>query len=158
MILGDTLLYLQVNKLLSKDNRWRWEHCLVFGWSVCCEPPPLSRHQKSSHKLIMCLQFTNTKGGVMGWLYGMEMDLYKSRILDGVLVQNKILWAGVSNRMHQCLNFLVLNVHIPTYLGSRGKPFLETSKFFLVCLPIIDMYDFVRTKMYFTNSHTLIYM
>ncbi len=26
-----------------------------------CEPPPLSRHQKSSHELIMCLQFTNTK-------------------------------------------------------------------------------------------------
>ncbi len=22
----------------------------------------------------------------------------------------------------QCLNFLVLNVHIPAYLGSRGKP------------------------------------
>jgi hypothetical protein len=38
----------------------RWEHCLVFGWLVCCEPPPLSCHQKSSHKLIMCLHFTKT--------------------------------------------------------------------------------------------------
>ncbi len=38
--------------------------------------------------------------------------------------------AGVSNRMHQCLNFFVLNVHIPAYLGSRGKPLFETSKFF----------------------------
>jgi hypothetical protein len=39
----------------------RWEHCLVFGWLVCCEPPPFSCHQKSSHKLIRCLHFTNTK-------------------------------------------------------------------------------------------------
>ncbi len=39
----------------------RWEHCLVFVQLVCCEPPPLSRHLKSSHKLIMCLRFTTTK-------------------------------------------------------------------------------------------------
>ncbi len=38
----------------------KWEHCLVLGWLVCCEPPPLSRHQKSCHELIMCLRFTNT--------------------------------------------------------------------------------------------------
>jgi hypothetical protein len=28
--------------------------------------------------------------------------------------------------------FLVLNVHIPTYLVSRGKPFFWNSRFFLV--------------------------
>jgi hypothetical protein len=33
----------------------RWEHCFVFGRLVCCEQPPLSCHQKWSHKLIMCL-------------------------------------------------------------------------------------------------------
>ncbi len=58
-----------------------------------------------------------------GWLYGMEMDSYKSQILDGVLVQNEIVQASVSNCMRQCLNDLVLNIHIPAYLGSRGKPF-----------------------------------
>jgi hypothetical protein len=42
----------------------------------------------------------------------------------------KMVRAGVSNCMHQCLNVLVLNVHIPAYLGSRGKPLFETSKFF----------------------------
>jgi hypothetical protein len=50
--------------MLPPDAQWmsgqRWEHCLVFGWLVCCEPPPLSCHQKSSHKLIMCLHFTKT--------------------------------------------------------------------------------------------------
>jgi hypothetical protein len=35
--------------------------------------------------------------------------------------KNEIVRAGVSNCMRQCLNFLVLNVHIPAYLGSRGK-------------------------------------
>jgi hypothetical protein len=30
----------------------------------------------------------------------------------------------------QCLNFLVLNVHIPAYLGSRGKPFFQNFKVF----------------------------
>jgi hypothetical protein len=28
--------------------------------------------------------------------------------------------------------FLVLNVHIPVYLGSRGKPFFGTLSFFIV--------------------------
>jgi hypothetical protein len=37
--------------------------------------------------------------------------------------KNKIVRASVSNCMHQCLNCLVLNIHIPMYLGSRGKPF-----------------------------------
>jgi hypothetical protein len=33
--------------------------------------------------------------------------------------KNQIVQAGVSNRMRQCLIFLVLNVHIPTYLVSN---------------------------------------
>ncbi len=78
-----------------------------------------------------------------GWLYGMEMDFHKSRILDGVLAQKQNLRAGVSNCMHQCLNFLVLNVHIPAYLGSRGKPFFLNFEVFLLCLPIVDQYKFV---------------
>jgi hypothetical protein len=65
----------------------------------------------------------------------MEMDLYKSQILDGVLmvlVQKQILQAHVSNCMARVSIFLVLNVHIPAYLGSRGKPFFGTHKFFVV--------------------------
>ncbi len=40
--------------------------------------------------------------------------------------KNKIIWAGVSNCIRQCLNFFVLNVHIPAYLGWRGKPIFGT--------------------------------
>jgi hypothetical protein len=36
------------------------------------------------------------RGNKRGWLYGMEMDLYKSRISDGVLVQKR-------NRTSRCL-------------------------------------------------------
>jgi hypothetical protein len=41
--------------------------------------------------------------------------------------KNEIAQASVSNCMHQCLNVLVLNAHIPKYLGSRGKPFFLNS-------------------------------
>jgi hypothetical protein len=53
--------------------------------------------------------------------------------------KTKIVQAGVSNCMHQCLIVLLLNVHIPAYLGSRGKPFLQNFGSFLVCLPIVDL-------------------
>ena len=53
--------------------------------------------------------------------------------------KNKIVRAGVSNCMgQQHLNFLVLNVHSPAYLGSRGKTFFQTLDVFLLCLPIVD--------------------
>ncbi len=59
----------------------------------------------------------------------MEMDSYKSQILDGVSwwfwYKNKIVQAGGSNCMRQCLNFLVLNIHIHVNLGSRGKSFFQ---------------------------------
>ncbi len=42
-----------------------------------------------------------------GWLFGMEMDLYKSQILDGnpdgIWYKNEIVRVGVSNCMHMCL-------------------------------------------------------
>ncbi len=62
--------------------------------------------------------------------------------------KNEIIRAGVSNRIRQCLNFLVLNVHIPTYLGLRGKPFfLKLQSFFSVSadcrLVRICIYKFV---------------
>ncbi len=57
--------------------------------------------------------------GYMAWKW-IRISL-KSRMVSWY--KNKIVRAGVSNCMRQCLNFLVLNVHIPAYLGSRGKPF-----------------------------------
>ncbi len=60
--------------------------------------------------------------------------------------KNEIIRAGVSNCMRQCLNFLVLNVHIPAYLGSRGKPFFCNFEVFLLCQPIVDQYKFVYTN------------
>ncbi len=41
--------------------------------------------------------------------------------------RNKIVWARVSYCMACISIFLVLNVHIPTYLGTRGKPFFWNS-------------------------------
>ncbi len=35
--------------------------------------------------------------------------------------KNEIVRADVSNCMRQCLKFSVLNVHIPVYMGSKGK-------------------------------------
>jgi hypothetical protein len=74
--------------------------------------------------------------------YGMEMDSHKSRILDGVL-----MGSGTKTKLYEPVSqiacvivsiFFVLNVHIPAYLGSRGKPFFRNSKCFLLCLPIVD--------------------
>jgi hypothetical protein len=64
----------------------------------------------------------------------MGMDLYKSQFLDGChdgsgtktnlyKPLSQIVWAHVSI-------FLVLNVHIPAYLGSKRKPFFWTNIFF----------------------------
>ncbi len=70
--------------------------------------------------------------------------------------KNEIVRADVSNCMCQCHNFLVLNVHIPAYMGSMGKPFFRNFEVFLLCLPIVDQYKFVYTNLYYTSSHTLI--
>ncbi len=43
-----------------------------------------------------------------GWLYGMIVDLYKSRILDGILVQKQ-------NRMSQCLK---LHAPVSHFFGT----------------------------------------
>ncbi len=70
--------------------------------------------------------------------YGMGMDLHKSQFLDGCPDGS-----GTKTKSYEpCLKaygcvsiLLVLNVHNPTYLGSRGKPFF-LNEFF--CLPIVD--------------------
>jgi hypothetical protein len=45
----------------------------------------------------------------MGWLYGMEMDLYKSRISDSVLVQKH-------SRTSQCLE---LHASVSQFFGTK---------------------------------------
>jgi hypothetical protein len=64
------------------------------------------------------------------------MDSYKSRISDGILIGS-----GTKTKPYEpmsqiaCIsvsNVFVLNVHIPAYIGSRGKPFFRNSKFFVV--------------------------
>ncbi len=68
----------------------------------------------------------------------MEMDSYKSQILDGVL-----MGSGTKTKSYKpvsqiaCVSvsvYLVLNVHIPAYLAQGGSTFLGTRKFFLLCL------------------------
>jgi hypothetical protein len=44
-----------------------------------------------------------------GWLYGMEMDSYKSRILDGVLVQKQ-------NCTSRCLK---LHASVSHFFGTK---------------------------------------
>jgi hypothetical protein len=44
-----------------------------------------------------------------GWLYGMEMDSYKSRISDGVLVQTR-------NRTSRCLK---LHASVSQFFGTK---------------------------------------
>jgi hypothetical protein len=72
-----------------------------------------------------------------GWLYGMEMDLYKSRILDGVLDQKQ-------NCTSRCLKS---HVSVSQFFGTKRThsrvPGLKgealfSKLVFLVCLPIVD--------------------
>ena len=45
--------------------------------------------------------------------------------------------------------FLVLNIHIPLYLDSRGKPFFRTSKFFsLVPVSNINSYKVFESPIF----------
>jgi hypothetical protein len=59
--------------------------------------------------------------------YGMEIDLYKSRFLDGrpdgIWYKHKILRAGVSNCMCMCLIFLGTK-HTHSFVpGLKGEAF-----------------------------------
>ncbi len=67
--------------------------------------------------------------------------------------KNEIVQAAVSNCMCQCNNFLILNVHIPVYLGLTGKLFFQNFKGFYLCLPIVDQYKFIYNNLYCMNLH-----
>ncbi len=74
-------------------------------------------------------------------LYGMEMDVYKSRFLDGcpdgIMYKHKILRAGVSNCMRMCLN-LFGNKHSHSSVpGLKGEAILLSFFFSLVPVSII---------------------
>ncbi len=62
------------------------------------------------------------------------------------------------------LNFLVLNVHIPAYLGSRGKSFLWDSEVFFVVsadrsLVQICIYKFTQINLYVNSFfYTIFYV
>ncbi len=94
-----------------------------------------------------------------GWLYGMEMDSYKSWILDGVLVQkwNHTSWClKLHASVSQSFGTKQTRSRIP---GLKGEAlFLKPSQVFWVCLPIVDWYQFVYTNLYYTNSQMFIYM
>jgi hypothetical protein len=72
----------------------------------------------------------------------MEMDSYKSQILDGVLMgsgtKTKIVRAGVSNCMRQCLNFFRTKCTHSRIPGLKGEALFLELNFFLLCLPIVD--------------------
>jgi hypothetical protein len=62
--------------------------------------------------------------------------------------KNEMVRAGISNCMRQCLNFLILNVHIPAYLGKRASVFLLSVDRRLVQIRI---YQFVLYKVTHVN-------
>ncbi len=80
-------------------------------------PPPIYRR--------LCAITPKTQQ--RGWLYGMEMDLYKSRFLDGgpdgIWYKHEILRAGVSNCMRMCLIFFGTK-HTHSFVpGLKGEAF-----------------------------------
>jgi hypothetical protein len=87
------------------------------------------------------------------------MDLYKSWFLDGRPDGSGTKtkpYKHVSQIACMCVSFfLVLNVHIPLYLGSRRKPFFRTSKFFLFsssCFNYINRCKFYESPNFYFLS------
>jgi hypothetical protein len=92
----------------------------------------------------------------------MGMDLYKYRFLDGCPdgsgTKTK-LYAPMSQIVRARISILlVLNVHIPMYLGSRGKPFFDlyVFSFFLICITLISKcISSVNCQFYFRSFLTV---
>ncbi len=91
--------------------------------------------------ILICLTIVILGVKQKGVGFGMEMDSYKSQILDGVLMGSGTKTSSFEPVSQiacvSVLIFSILNAHIPAYLGSRGKHFFGTLSF-LLCLPIID--------------------
>ncbi len=93
------------------------------------------------------------------WLSGMEMDLYKSRFLDGhsdgIWYKNKIVQAGVSNCMRMCLIcFGTKRTHsfVP---GLKEETLLQTFKFFCSLVPV-SIISIISICIIFLNRHFFI--
>ncbi len=86
----------------------------------------------------------------------MEMDLYKSQILNGVLVQkqNCTSWC-LKLRASVSQFFGTKRTHSPVP-GLKGEALFSKLRSFLLCLPIIDQYKFVYNHLYYMSSHTCI--
>ncbi len=106
---------------------YRWGRCIITSLTQKCKGLNLPYLTAGSDvKNVLDLR-RNGKGlAIMAWKW-IRISL-KSRMVSWY--KNEIVRAGVSNCMHQCLNFLVLNVHIPASLGLRGKPFYRNRSFF----------------------------
>ncbi len=52
----------------------------------------------------------------------------------------------------QCFGTKRTHSHAP---GLKGEAFFSKLQVFLVCLPIVDQYEFVYSNLYYTNSQTL---
>ncbi len=96
-----------------------------------------------------------------GWLYGMRMDSYKSQFSDGCpVVSGKKTKSQepVSQYVQTRVSILlVLNVHIPAYLGSRGSPFFGLVSLLVLSadrrLVRICIYTFVSYKLVHVKSY-----
>jgi hypothetical protein len=86
----------------------------------------------------------------------MGMDSYKSPFLDGCPdgsgTKTKT-YKPVSQIVRPISNFLLLNVHIPAYLVSRGKPFFWNSLVFYVVSADRRLVH-IRTYKFVIQTHT----
>jgi hypothetical protein len=83
----------------------------------------------------------------------MEIDSYKSRTLDGVLVQKRnrtSRWLKLHASVSQFFGTKCTHSCIP---GLKGEALFLKLEVFLLCLPIIDQYEFVYINLYYTSSH-----
>jgi hypothetical protein len=118
----ESMLAERFDFMISGEKKVAWGNGLEGGGPGGADPGANRPTSSRQNKLL-------TKGvGYLTWKW-ICISL-KSRMVSWY--KNEIVQAGVSNCMHQCLNCLLLNVHIFAHLGSRGKPFFQNFEVFSV--------------------------
>jgi hypothetical protein len=141
------LLILELENLTKLTDRQQtdWQICLCvdmlleYAWPVC---------QRLCSKTISCSGISNTTHfgvGCMAWVW-IRISLDSWMVVLMVLVQTSFS------------NYLILNVNIPTYLGSRGTPFfLDFLSFFhFVCRSLVSTILYTQICIIQIHTHKFI--
>ncbi len=127
---------------ITKINSERNDTSSVAKPLLACievKPKTISCHnQKTDTTAQPEKSFSSPPAASVGVDYGVEMDSYKSRILDEVSwwfwYKNEIMQAGVSNCMRQCLNFFGTKRTHSQVPGLKGEALYLDKVFCCVCL------------------------